>query len=1027
MAKQAITFQQAVMRLHEFWAAQGCVIWNPYNIQVGAGTMNPATTLKVLGPEPWNVGYVEPSIRPDDGRYGDNPNRMQKHHQYQVILKPDPGNPQEIYLQSLEALGIDRREHDIRFVEDNWESPALGAWGLGWEVWLDGQEITQYTYFQQAGGQTLNPVPVELTYGIDRIVLALQRVDSVWDIEWMDGLTYGELFHRPEREHCVYYFEIADVDALTAMYNTYERESERALAAEPPLVLPAYDYLLKCSHTFNVLDTRGAVGVVERAEYFRRMQRLAAQIAGAYVDQRKEMAYPMLPPDWSVDPETDAVAVPSPAPPKIRRGDYPTAPAPFLLEIGSEELPAADLDAALAQLRELVPALLEEARLDYDTVTIYGTPRRQVVYVEGLAPQQRAEETVRRGPPVKAAFDAKGNPTKAAEGFARSLGIEVADLERREVESGEYVVALVKDEGKPTAEVLSEALPGLVAAIRFEKSMRWNWSGIAYSRPIRWLVALFGEGVVPFVYADTYAGRTTRGTRPLRSPRIELPGAADYFAAMAEQGIIVDRDARQVEITEQIAALAAQAGGQVKDDPDLLDEVTNLVEQPTALMGRFGKDEAEDAEFLKLPGPVLTTVMRKHQRYFAVEDKSGNLLPCFIAVRNGDDEYLDNVVEGNEHVIRARFADARFFYQEDVERPLSAYLDGLKGLTFQEDLGSYYEKAARLEGLAGRIGGLLGITDDDGALDLTIRAARLAKADLMTKMVVEMTSLQGIMGREYALLAGENPLVAEAIAEHYLPRSAGGALPQSPAGIAIALADRLDSLVGLFAVGMAPTGSADPFGLRRAALGVVQILLGHGIDIDLRQAVEWAAQGYTRELGAKFITEEAKAAALEFIAGRLRVVLRESYRHDVVEAVLAEQGHNPYQAARYAGQLAQWVERGDWAEILDAYARCARITRGQAKTFPIKPDRLQEVVEKELHVGYEQALQALGDRPDVDTFLAEFDRLVAPITAFFAPEVEGGVLVMAEDKALRKNRLALLQAIVALADGVADFSQMEGF
>ncbi len=1027
MAKKAITFQEAVMRLHEFWGAQGCVIWNPYNIQVGAGTMNPATTLMVLGPEPWNVGYVEPSIRPDDGRYGDNPNRMQKHHQYQVILKPDPGNPQEVYLQSLEALGIDRREHDIRFVEDNWESPALGAWGLGWEVWLDGQEITQYTYFQQAGGQTLNPVPVELTYGIDRIVLALQRVNSVWDIEWTEGLTYGELLHRAEREHCVYYFEVADVDALTEMYNTYERESDRALSVDPPIVLPAYDYLLKCSHTFNVLDARGAIGVVERAEYFRRMQRMAARIAKAYVGQRKEMGYPMLPPDWAVDPETDVVSVPAAAPPKIRRGTYPATPAPFLLEIGSEELPAADLDSALAQLRDLVPALLEESRLDYDTVTIYGTPRRQVVYVEGLAPKQRAQEIIHRGPPAKVAFDAEGRPTKAAQGFARSLGIEVADLERREVEGGEYVVALVKDEGKPAAEVLSEALPGLIAAIRFEKSMRWNWSGVAYSRPIRWLVALFGEGVVPFVYADTYAGRTTRGTRPLRSPEIELSGAADYFAALAEQGIIVDRDTRQAAIAGQIAALAVQAGGVVKDDRDLLEEVTNLVEQPTALLGRFGEDEAQDAEFLKLPGPVLTTVMRKHQRYFAVEDKRGKLLPYFIAVRNGDEDFLENVVEGNEHVIRARFADARFFYKEDVEHPLSYYLEGLKGLTFQEDLGSYYEKAARLEGLAGRIGGELGIPDEDGALELTIRAARLAKADLTTKMVVEMTSLQGIMGREYALLAGENPLVADAIAEHYMPRSAGGALPQSPAGIAIALADRLDSLVGLFAVGMAPTGSADPFGLRRAALGVVQILLGHQIDLDLRQAIEWAAQGYTGDLGEQFISEDARALALDFVVGRLRVVLRESYRHDVVEAVLAEQGHSPHQAARYAGQLARWAERPDWEEILDAYARCARITRGQEKTFKIRPDRLKEVVEKELYVGYEQTVEALGAAPDVDAFLSAFDRLVAPITAFFAPEAEGGVLVMAEDKSLRHSRLALLQAIVALADGVADFSLMEGF
>ncbi|HEC23444.1 MAG TPA: glycine--tRNA ligase subunit beta [Chloroflexi bacterium] len=1020
-----ITFQDAVMRLHTFWAGQGCVLWNPYNIQVGAGTMNPATFLRVLGPEPWKVGYVEPSVRPDDGRYGDNPNRMQLHHQYQVILKPDPGNPQEIYLQSLEALGINRREHDIRFVEDNWESPALGAWGLGWEVWLDGQEITQFTYFQQAGGQTLNPVSVELTYGIDRIVLALQGVDSVWDIQWTEGLTYGEIFHRQEWEHCKYYFEIADVEALTEVYNTYEREALNALALDPPLVLPAHDYVLKCSHLFNVLDTRGAIGVVERAEYFRRMQRLAAKVAAAYVAQRREMGYPWLPEGWQVDAETDTLTIPAPEPPKVRRGTYPGKPAPFLLEIGTEELPSADLDAALKQLEELVPAMLSGARLDYESITIGGTPRRLVVYVEGLAPAQRSEEFVRRGPPARVAFDGEGNPTRAALGFARSLGVDVADLERREVNGGEYVVAVVKEEGRSAPEVLSERLPELIASLRFEKSMRWNWSGVAFSRPIRWLVALFGKGVVPFEYAGVHAGRTTRGTRPLGSPEIELAEASAYFDALSGQGILVDPAARRAEIEAQIGALAAEVGGAVKDDPGLLDEVTNLVEQPTALRGRFGLDDAEAAEFLRLPAPVLTTVMRKHQRYFAVVDGQGNLLPYFIAVRNGDAEHLEKVIHGNEHVIRARFADARFFYNEDIKRPLSEYLPDLKGLIFQEKLGSYYEKALRLEWLTERLGGLLGLKDEE--LEMATRAARLAKADLTTKMVVEMTSLQGIMGREYALLSGEPQVVADAIAEHYRPRFTGDDLPQTWPGVVVALADRLDSLVGLFAVGMEPTGSADPYGLRRAALGIVQILLGREIDLDLREAIEWTAQGYAREMGRELVSEGARAAVLGFIAGRLRVVLRESYRHDVVEAVLAEQGHNPYRAARHAEQLTRWVAREDWQTILDAYARCARITRSQKEQYDLRPDLFREEVERKLYAAYTQAAGALGPDPDVDTFLSAFEPLVSPITAFFAPADEGGVLVMHEDEALRQNRLALLQHIVALAKGVADFSQLEGF
>ncbi len=1015
-----LSFQDVIIRLQEFWAEHDCVIWQPYNVQVGAGTMNPATALRVLGPEPWRVGYVEPSVRPDDGRYGDNPNRMQQHIQYQVILKPDPGNPQELYLQSLEALGIDRREHDIRFVEDNWEWPAFGAWGLGWEVWLDGQEITQFTYFQQAGGQPLQPVSVEITYGLERIVLALQGVDAVWDINWVGDVTYGQVFLPSEIEHCVYYFDVADVDALRKVYDTYENESLRALGQEPPLVIPAYDYLLKCSHLFNVLDTRGAIGVVERAEYFKRMQRLAGRVAEAYVAQRGRLEYPWLPENWSVDEETGNAVIPAPELPTIEAGPYPDEPAPFLLEIGTEELPAADLDVALEQLGALVPDMLDDARLDYESFVVGGTPRRLVVSVEGLAPGQRAEESVRRGPPVKAAYDQDGEPTKAALGFARGQGVAVEDLQEVEVDGGQYVAAVVREEGRPAADVLAEALPGLIAALRFDKSMRWNWTGTAFSRPIRWIVALLGEGVVPFEYAGAPAGRTTRGTRPLASPEIEVDGPAGYFEAMDNLGVIVDHDARREAIVEQIAVLAESVGGEVLDDPGLLDEVTNLVERPTALIGAFSEDD------LDLPDIVLTTVMRKHQRYFAVVDENGDLLPYFIAVRNGDDEHLDTVINGNEHVIRARFADARFFYAEDRKRSLAEYVSGLESLTFQEDLGSYYDKAARLEGLTARLGVALGI-DEDGALDHAIRAARLAKADLVTQLVVEMTSLQGLMGREYALASGEPEDVAQAIEEHYRPRHAGDALPRTPGGIAIALADRLDSLVGLFAVGLQPTGSADPYGLRRAALGIVQILIEREIDLDLRQAVEWAAMGYTQELGGSFVTAEAQGAVLAFIGGRLEGVLRELYPYDVVAAVLAEQAHNPYQAYLACRQLRERTLREGWEDLLDAYARCARITRGQEKEYSLKPRSFKEPAEKALYKAYKQAADQIGPDADVDDLLTAFEPMVPAISGFFAPADEGGVLVMHEDEAVRENRLALLQHVVRLADGIADLSRLEGF
>ncbi|TEU15630.1 MAG: glycine--tRNA ligase subunit alpha, partial [Anaerolineales bacterium] len=431
-------FQQVIMRLNEFWAEHGCLLWQPYNVQVGAGTMNPATALRVLGPEPWNVAYVEPSVRPDDGRYGDNPNRWQQFYQYQVILKPDPGNPQELFLDSLRALGIDTSAHDVRFVEDNWESPALGDWGLGWEVWLDGQEITQFTYFQQAGGLELDPVSVEITYGLERIAMVLQGVHGIPDIRWEGDVTYGDVHLRGEIEHCTYNFEVADVDNLRGMYDLCEAEASHAL--ERGLVLPAHDYVLKCSHIFNVLDARGAVGVTERARYFARMRKLAREVAELYVKQREELGFPLRNKFSVAMPRVEPVPCPS------QREGRDTFD--LLLEIGSEELPVGDVDRALVQLRERMTKGLAEARLAYEDLRVVGTPRRLVAYVGGVAARQRELERVIKGPPSRVAYDEAGNPTRAAVGFARSHGVGLSQLTTRSFDGKDYVVAVARDEGR---------------------------------------------------------------------------------------------------------------------------------------------------------------------------------------------------------------------------------------------------------------------------------------------------------------------------------------------------------------------------------------------------------------------------------------------------------------------------------------------------------------------------------------------------------------------------------------------------
>jgi len=412
------SFQEIILKLQDFWASRGCLITQPYYTQVGAGTMNPATFLRVLGPEPWNVAYVEPSVRPDDGRYGENPNRLQKHTQFQVILKPDPGNPQELYLESLQALGIDPRQHDIRFVEDNWEQPAISAWGLGWEVWLDGQEITQFTYFQQMGGVALNPVPVEITYGLERILIALNNAKGIWNEDYGAGVTYGEIFRREEYEHSKYYYEVADVTRARQMYDLYSAEADACL--EQGLLVPAHDYVLKSSHTFNILDARGAISVAERQGFFRRIRELARKVAEGYEEQRKELEYPLL---KETKEERSKTVFPL--------SSFPSQLASFLFEIGTEELPADDVDVAHAALSSRVPALLDELHLEHKDIRIFTTPRRIVLSIDSLSPRQPDREDLVKGPPADKAFDKDGKPTQAGLGFAKKNNLDPATLEAR--------------------------------------------------------------------------------------------------------------------------------------------------------------------------------------------------------------------------------------------------------------------------------------------------------------------------------------------------------------------------------------------------------------------------------------------------------------------------------------------------------------------------------------------------------------------------------------------------------------------
>lgn len=992
-------FQNIIMKLHQYWAQQGCLLWQPYSEKVGAGTANPATVLRVLGPEPWNVAYVEPSYRPDDGRYAENPNRMQMHTQYQVILKPAPANVQQLYLGSLEYIGIPLYAHDIRFVEDNWESPALGAWGLGWEVWLDGLEITQFTYFQQAGGYTLDPVSVELTYGLERIAMFLQHVNEVWKIQWDEIHTYGDILRQSEIESCVYNFEVAEIQRLKQMYSLFEEEVRTALNHK--LVIPAHDYLLRCSHTFNVMDARGAIGVTERAGYFARMRDLARQVASAYLERRQKENYPWLKVNGTIDQ-------PRVLPPTIT-GEMINQPSTYLLEIGVEELPASDVPEAIRQLGTSVPKMLSGIKLRYEKVRVSGTPRRLVVIIESLEPKQWTEEVEIKGPSVNAAFDADGNPTPAANGFSRKVGVMVNQLRKKEDISGTYLYAVVNQGGLPAVDALSAELPSLIAGLRFEKAMRWNKSNIPFSRPVRWFVSLLGDTVVPFEFAGITASRMTYGPRSEGSPLLEVNSPDDYLKKMEEHHVIVDPIQRKAEIQKQVYELAHKVGGVIPNDQPLLDEVTNLVEQPAAVMGQFATD------FLRLPEEVLITVMKKHQRYFPIIDQQQKLLPYFITVSNGGISHFEKIREGNENVLHARYTDALFFFKADTAHNFEDFSSKLSTLTFHENLGSMEEKAKRIYQLVPLLAPLVSLSSED--LRTTLRAAALFKNDLVTQMVIELTSLQGIMGRKYALLSGEKEQVAEAIFEHYLPRYSGDLLPQTKPGFMLGIANRLDSLVGLFACGVTATGSVDPFGLRRDAVGLLQVLIGCRQSILLDKAVRIAAN-----ILPVTPSENSIDSVIRFLRERFYGVLKEQgYSNNIINAVLNENVFDPYQVSINVEELGNISQDPKWSSALKSYARCKRLSRSiHLLDTSIQLDQDDEPLTKELYAVWQVAQSSVTGSV---YSLGEALKLLTPyINQFFER-----VVVMSEDETKRQVRLNVIQRISDLSQGIADLTQLQGF
>lgn len=993
-----LTVQDALIRLQKFWTDRGCMIVQPFNTEVGAGTMNPATLMRVLGPEPWRVAYVEPSVRPDDSRYGENPNRLQTHTQFQVILKPEPGNPQELYLESLEALDIDIHAHDIRFVEDNWQQPAIGAWGLGWEVWLDGMEITQFTYFQQVGGQNLDPIPVELTYGIERIMMAQQGVSHFKDMQYAPGITYGEAFGQQEYEMSRYYLDDADVTANQELFDRYVAEAKRMI--EQRLPVPAYNYVLKSSHAFNVLDARGAISTTERAKAFSTMRGLAREVSALWIERRSELDFPLLKTEAPKVLVGTAVQQPADDPEDVDLASLPTDDQTLAVEIGVEELPPHVVDQAIDFVRSTLTHRLAAGRLTHGAIEVVGTPRRIVATVADVAAHEPDAETLRKGPKVTAAYDDSGAPTKAAQGFARGQQVDVSELVRAEFDGVEHVAVKVTDTGRDVLAVVGEIIGDIVDALRADKNMRWCDPQLSYSRPVRWIVALWGETVVPVHASALTSGRTTYVHRTDATPLVRVAAADELRRVLEAHGLVVDPQTRRQQVIEQSRMLAGSVGGTIdfEDESALVDEITNLVEEPHAILGSYGE------KYLKLPEQILTTVMRKHQRYLPVRAADGALLPYFVTVANGDCD--DELVRlGNETVLRARYEDAAFFYEADLQVPIEDLRAGISKLTFENRLGSVAERADRINDVAHQIASAVKLSADQQ--QTLARAGQLAKFDLSSQMVVELSSLAGFMAREYAIRAGETPQVAQALWEMELPRTAGDALPESVPGALLALADRFDLLTAMFAIGAKPSGSSDPFALRRAALGLVSILREHpelrgiAIDTGLRAAAtRLRAQGIE-------VSDESIASAKEFVVGRFEQQLRDEGVPVGLVAAVTPLAEVPGVATQALADIGEARADDRFPGLVEAVQRITRIV---PEGTPAAYDRalLAGDAEQALVVYVDELTDHANDA--LPQWVPDALPLVAPLTKFF-----DDVMLMAEDEMLRASRLGLVQTIVERA------------
>ncbi len=1090
--------QQLALQLISYWVERDCVWSQPYDQPMGAGTFHPHTFLRGIGPEPWRSVYVQPCRRPVDGRYGESPYRFQHYYQLQVLLKPAPSDIVDVFLQSLESVGIRLAEHDIGLLEDDWKGPTLGAWGLGWEVRANGQEITQFTYFQQLGGMDVDVVCGEITYGLERLFMYATGAKNGMEIPYNDKFTYGDVFKQNEFEFSHFNFKQADTTELLRLFGACETEVARLV--ESNLVLPAYDFVLTASHAFNMLDARGALSAGERQRYIGRVRECARTCAELYRSEREKLGFTMrdrLPTDGrlGIDGVQKVNVMTSSA---IDLAAYPDT-ADLVLEFGVEEMPPAfqkTIEAESAKFLDLKKNLIAQfpdpsfqKLLTESSPEISFTQRRIILHWKGLPKESPGSVRDIWGPAERIAMAQDGSTlTPVGEGFCRKNGIDSKKVSLRDKQGTRFLFAQIQDKPVFLPSLILRQFEDWIVSLPCPLKMRWLPSDIseAFVRPVRSVLALFGGQVVPFLKSGESTesqkqgadgigrfgistGNLTFGQR-IQSPQPKkITSAAEYFDFLGSIGIERRFAVRRAKLLEQgqraVAAIGRTELSILRDDR-LLDKCVGLAETPRAYVGRFSK------EHLRLPAPLIASVLRDHMNAFAVTDATGALAEYFVGLASYEPVDPVGMIEAAQQVVEGRLADGTFYFDSDLKTPMSELASKLGRQVFQEGLGSLSDKQIRIAAMVKQL-----CTDSSLQQHQAVaeQAALQCKLDLQTGCVTEFPDeMQGVMGQYLVQTQGLSGLpapkqqnggiplspellaAAKGIGEHYLPLSMEGGLPETVIGVLLSFADKLDTVASLFARGDRVKGNKDPFGIRRNTLSVLRLAGTFGdrtaLTVTPQQLLDYAFMS-ARCHQCKNL-ETLHDELIEFVTARISAAWREHLNAGAADAVTrmisrSMKVHRPWEAMQSAGlpaaavlnfgqayQLAKALDAAladnssQLGKALASYKRARNIVeKGKdwlaANSIDAKlrhPDAtlFQQPEESELFRRTTQVgVSALENMKlgKFDFYLKDLATLEKPMEAFFE-----SVMVNVPEIPVRANRLLLLSAVLELYESFADFS-----